>query len=108
MRASVFFAVDWRVRALGYRMEKEELLEFEGKVLEVLPEGRFRVEPDNGHQILAYTGGRMKRAHIRVLTGDRVRIEMTPYDLTKGRITFREKVEPTAPPAPRKPHFARR
>lgn len=89
-------------------MDKEELIELEGKVLEVLPEGRFRVELDNGHQILAYTGGRMKRAHIRVLTGDRVRVEMTPYDLTKGRITFREKVESAAPPAPRKPHFARR
>lgn len=88
-------------------MNKEELIELEGRVLDVLPEGRFRVELDNGHQILAYTGGRMKQAHIRVLTGDRVRVEMTPYDLSKGRIIFREKVEAAAPSAPRKPHFRR-
>ncbi len=72
-------------------MNKEELIEFDGSVLEVLPDGRFRVRLDNGHEVLAYTSGRMKKARIRVLAGDRVTVEMTPYDLTKGRITFRFK-----------------
>src|SRR6516162_747590 len=90
-------------------MDKEELIQFEGDVLDVLPDGRFRVRLDNGHEILAYTSGRMKKAHIRVLGGDRVTIEMTPYDLSKGRITFRQKVEgvPVQPPA-RRPQFRRR
>jgi translation initiation factor IF-1 len=90
-------------------MYKEELIEFEGTVREVLPDGRFNVELDNGHKILAYTSGRMKKARIRVLAGDRVTVEMTPYDLTKGRITFRQKVEaaPAAAPA-RRPPFRRR
>jgi translation initiation factor IF-1 len=70
-------------------MAKEELIEFEGTVLEMLPDARFRVKLDNGHETLAYIGGRMKRARIRVLAGDRVTLEMTPYDLTKGRITYR-------------------
>ena len=74
-------------------MDKEELIEFEGSVIDVLPDGRFRVRLDNGHEILAYASGRMKKAHIRVLAGDRVTVEMTPYDLAKGRITFRHKVE---------------
>jgi translation initiation factor IF-1 len=90
-------------------MDKEELIQFEGDVLDVLPDGRFRVRLDNGHEILAYTSGRMKKAHIRVLGGDRVTVEMTPYDLSKGRITFRQKVEgvPVQPPA-RRPQFRRR
>jgi translation initiation factor IF-1 len=88
-------------------MDKEELIEFEGTVLEALPDGRFSVELDNGHKILAYTSGRMKKARIRVLAGDRVTVEMTPYDLTKGRITFRQKVEAVAAPA-RRPQFRRR
>jgi len=90
-------------------VDKEELIEFEGTVLEALPDGRFSVELDNGHKILAYTSGRMKKARIRVLAGDRVTVEMTPYDLTKGRITFRQKVEAVTVPAPaRRPQFRRR
>ena len=70
-------------------MAKEELLEFEGSVQEVLPDGRFRVQLDNGHTIIAYTAGRMKRNRIKAIAGDKVKVEMTPYDLDKGRITFR-------------------
>lgn len=72
-------------------MAKEELIEFEGKVLELLPNAMFRVELENGHNILAHTSGRMRKNRIRVLAGDKVTVEMTPYDLTKGRITFRSK-----------------
>ena len=70
-------------------MAKEEMLEFEGVVEEVLPDARCRVKLDNGHEVVAYTSGRMKKNRIRILAGDRVTIEMTPYDLTKGRINFR-------------------
>lgn len=69
------------------------MLEFEGVVTEVLPEGRFRVTLENGHEILAYTGGRMKRNKIRTLAGDRVVVEMTPYDLEKGRLVFRHRTD---------------
>ena len=72
-------------------MAKEELLEFNGTVLEVLPNAMFRVELENGHMILAHTSGRMRKNRIRVLAGDSVTVEMTPYDLTKGRIIFRQK-----------------
>ncbi len=72
-------------------MAKEELLEFSGKVVELLPNAMFRVELENGHIILAHTSGRMRKNRIRVLVSDKVTVEMTPYDLTKGRITFREK-----------------
>ena len=72
-------------------MAKEEALEFEGVVTELLPNATFRVKLDNGHEILAYTSGRMRKNRIRVLAGDRVLVEMTPYDLTKGRITYRFK-----------------
>ncbi len=78
-------------------MAKEELIEFEGAVLEVLPDRRFRVQLDNGHTILAYTAGRMSKARIRTLAGDRVTVEMTPYDLDRGRITYRHKDERAAP-----------
>ena len=74
-------------------MAKEELMEFEGVVTEVLPEGRFRVTLEGGHEVLAYTGGRMKRNKIRTLAGDRVTIEMSPYDAGKGRVVFRHKTE---------------
>ena len=70
-------------------MAKEDLIEFEGTVLELLPDARFRVRLDNGHETLAYSSGRMKKNRIRILAGDRVTVEMTPYDLTKGRITYR-------------------
>ena len=72
-------------------MAKEELIEFEGEVLEVLPNTMFRVVLENGHEILAHSSGRMRKNRIRVLAGDKVTVEMTPYDLSKGRITFRHK-----------------
>jgi translation initiation factor IF-1 len=72
-------------------MAKEELLEFEGKVTEVMPNAMFRVVLENDHEVVAHSSGRMRKNRIRVLEGDRVTVEMTPYDLTKGRITFRHK-----------------
>lgn len=72
-------------------MAKEELLEFKGVVTEILPNAMFRVQLENGHEILAHAAGKMRKFRIRVLQGDSVLVEMTPYDLTKGRITFREK-----------------
>ena len=72
-------------------MAKEELIEFSGVVRELLPNAMFRVELDNKHVILAHTSGNMRRNRIRVLVGAKVTVEMTPYDLTKGRITFRHK-----------------
>ncbi len=70
-------------------MAKEELIEMQGVVNEVLPDSRFRVTLDNGHQLIAYTSGKMKKHHIRILAGDKVSLELSPYDLNKGRITFR-------------------
>jgi translation initiation factor IF-1 len=87
-------------------LAKEDLIEFEGTVQELLPDARFRVKLDNGHETLAYSSGRMKKNRIRILAGDRVTVEMTPYDLTKGRINFRHKDE-RAPMAPR-PQYRRR
>ncbi|MCB2080991.1 MAG: translation initiation factor IF-1 [Rickettsiales bacterium] len=72
-------------------MAKEELLEFRGKVVEILPNATFRVQLENGHEILAHTSGRMRKNRIRVLMGDDVTVEMTPYDLTKGRVILRHK-----------------
>ena len=72
-------------------MAKEELLEFPGKVVELLPNATFRVELENGHIVIAHTSGKMRKNRIRVLAGDKVIVEMTPYDLTKGRVKFREK-----------------
>jgi translation initiation factor IF-1 len=72
-------------------MSKEELLEFPGLITELLPNATFRVKLDNGHEIIAHTAGRMRKNRIRVLAGDKVLVEMTPYDLTKGRITYRFK-----------------
>ena len=72
-------------------MAKEELLEFPGLVKELLPNATFRVELENGHSVLAHTAGRMRKNRIRVLVGDEVLVQVTPYDLTKGRITFRYK-----------------
>ncbi|MBY0430550.1 MAG: translation initiation factor IF-1 [Rhodospirillales bacterium] len=74
-------------------MAKEDLIEFEGVVSEVLPDARFRVKLDSGHDVMAYASGKMKKNRIRVLAGDRVTVEMTPYDLTKARINFRHKDE---------------
>jgi translation initiation factor IF-1 len=70
-------------------MAKEELIEMQGKVDEVLPDARYRVTLDNGHCLTAYSGGKMRKHHIRILAGDKVTLELSPYDLTKGRITFR-------------------
>ena len=72
-------------------MAKEELLEFSGTVVERLPNAMFRVKLDNGHEVLAHTAGKMRKFRIRVLEGDKVDVEMTPYDLTKARIIFRQK-----------------
>ncbi len=72
-------------------MSKEDLIEFSGVVIELLPNATFRVKLENDHIILAHTSGRMRKNRIRVLAGDKVTVEMTPYDLTKGRITFRQK-----------------
>ena len=76
-----------------------------GKVDEVLPDTRFRVTLDNGHQLVAYSAGKMKKNHIRILAGDRVSLELSPYDLSKGRINFRfiENRGNTPPPGPRRP-----
>ena len=70
-------------------MSKEDLIEMQGKVDEVLPDTRSRVTLENGHQLIAYAGGKMRTHRIKVLAGDRVTLEMSPYDLNKGRITFR-------------------
>ncbi|MDQ2083829.1 translation initiation factor IF-1 [Xanthobacteraceae bacterium Astr-EGSB] len=83
-------------------MAKEELIQFEGRVTEILPDARFRVQLDAGHEIIAYTAGRMKKNRIKTLAGDRVTIEMSPYDLEKGRLVFRHKDE-RASSAPRPP-----
>lgn len=71
-------------------MAKEELIEVEGKVVEPLANAMFRVELDNGHRILAYISGRMRKHYIKILPGDRVKLELSPYDLTRGRIIYRE------------------
>lgn len=72
-------------------MSKEDLIEFTGVVTELLPNATFRVKLENDHLILAHTSGKMRKNRIRVLLGDKVTVEMTPYDLTKGRINFRQK-----------------
>lgn len=72
-------------------MKKEERIEFEGKVVKSLPNATFQVEIEGGHQVLAYVSGKMRTHFIRILTGDKVKIEISPYDLTKGRITYRLK-----------------
>lgn len=79
-------------------MAKEELVEMEGVVSEVLPQTLFRVKLSNGVEIIAYASGKMRKHRIRILAGDRVTLEMSPYDLTKGRINFRHKDVNAAPP----------
>ena len=71
--------------------KKEDKIEMEGTVVEALPATQFRVELDNGHEVLAYLSGKMRRYYIRILLGDRVRVEVSPYDLSRGRITYRYK-----------------
>lgn len=72
-------------------MAKEDQIEMQGTVIETLPNTMFRVELENGHTVTAHISGKMRKHYIRILTGDTVTVEMTPYDLTKGRITFRER-----------------
>lgn len=88
-------AVDFR--RLGSGLAKEELITIEGEINEILPDGRFGVTLDNEHRIIAYTAGKMRRHRIRSVVGDRVHVEMTPYDLSKGRIVFRERTPGQAP-----------
>lgn len=90
-------------------MAKEEMVEFEGIVDEVLPNTVFRVLLENGAQVMAYASGKIRKHRIRILAGDRVTLEMSPYDLTKGRISFRHKDERGVLPAARRPaHFRKR
>ena len=81
-------------------MAKEELIEMRGRVEEILPDSRCRVKLDNGHHLVAYTSGKMRKSHIRILAGDHVSLELSPYDLSKGRITFRH-LDPRAGGGPR-------
>ena len=85
-------------------MAKEELLEMNGVVDEVLPDSRFRVTLENGHILIAYSAGKMRKNHIRIIAGDKVSLELSPYDLSKGRITFRhiEGRGPSTPPPQRR------
>ncbi|WP_137894672.1 translation initiation factor IF-1 [Ramlibacter sp. 2FC] len=83
-------------------MAKEDLIEMMGVVNEVLPDTRFRVTLENGHQLVAYSAGKMRKNHIRILAGDKVSLELSPYDLSKGRIKFRH-LEGRGPMAPRRP-----
>jgi translation initiation factor IF-1 len=84
-------------------MAKEGLLEMQGCVTEVLPDSRFRVGLENGHELVAYTSGKMRQHRIRILAGDKVLVEMSPYDLSKGRITFRHiENRIVAPASPRR------
>lgn len=89
-------------------MPKEELIEFEGTVDEVLPDTRFRVTLENGVHVIAYASGKMRKFRIRILAGDKVSVEMSPYDLTKARISFRHKDERPATSAAPRPMQARR
>jgi translation initiation factor IF-1 len=73
-------------------MAKEELMTLDGLVEELLPDGRFRVMLENEHRVIVYTAGKMRRFRIRTLVGDRVQVEMSPYDLDKGRLVYRERV----------------
>ena len=86
-------------------MAKEELIEMNGVVMEVLPDSRYRVTLDNGHDLVAYSAGKMRKHHIRILAGDKVSLEMSPYDLSKGRITFRHIENRGAPAAPPRRRF---
>jgi translation initiation factor IF-1 len=86
-------------------MAKEDMIEMNGVVNEVLPDTRFRVTLENGHPIIAYMAGKMRKHRIRIIAGDKVSLELTPYDLTKGRITFRHKDEHAPTGMARRPGF---
>ena len=93
----------------GVDVTKEAMLEMEGTVSEVLPDTRYRVTLENGHMVTAYVSGKMRKHRITILTGDRVSLELTPYDLTKGRISFRHKDAAPAVRLPvRRPQYRRR
>jgi len=79
--------------------QTKEVIELEGTIIETLPSAKFRVELDNGHEIIGHVAGRMRKHYIRLVPGDRVKVELTPYDLTKGRITFRLDNKPKRPTA---------
>ncbi|MDP1683204.1 MAG: translation initiation factor IF-1 [Burkholderiales bacterium] len=90
-------------------MAKEELIEMEGAVTEVLPDTRFRVTLENGFEVIAYASGKIRKHRIRILAGDKVSLEMSPYDLSKARISFRHKDErPAGAPSARPAQFKRR
>ena len=81
------FFTDW----LWIMAKKDDIIEFEGEVIDTLPNTLFKVRLENGHEIIAHISGKMRKHYIRILTGDKVKVEMTPYDLSKGRITYRGK-----------------
>lgn len=91
-------------------MPKEELLQFEGLITAILPDARYRVQLDNGHQFVAYTVGRVKKHRIKTLAGDRGTVEVSPYDLVKGRLVYRQKDErgPLVARPPQRNQFQRR
>ena len=97
-------------RSTGTEMDlaKEELIEMQGTVHQVLPDTRFLVTLDNGVEITAHLSGRMRKHRIRILAGDKVNLEMSPYDLSKGRINFRQKTASPGPMPPRPQNFRRR
>ena len=82
-------------------MSKEDLIEMKGKIEEILPDARYKVVLENGHGLIAYTGGKMRKHRIKIIAGDNVTVEMSPYDLSKGRITFRHIAGRGPGPAPR-------
>jgi translation initiation factor IF-1 len=89
----------------GLAMAKEEHIEMNGVVSEVLPDSRFRVTLDNGHKLIAYSAGKMRKHHIRILAGDKVSLELSPYDMSKGRITFRHIEARGASPPPQRRRY---
>ena len=97
-----------RLRERGPGLAKEEVLMIEGLIDEIMPDGRFGVMLDNEHRIIAYTAGKMRRFRIRSVVGDRVHVEMTPYDLSKGRLVYREKTPGAGPGGVRRGGFRRR
>lgn len=90
-------------------MAKDDAIQMEGEVVETLPNTTFRVQLKNGHVVTAHISGKMRKNYIRILTGDQVTVEMTPYDLSKGRITFRHKTSDAPPRSPQaRPQYMRR
>lgn len=88
-------------------MAKEEMLEMQGVVTEVLPDSRYMVNLENGHSLIAYASGKMRKNHIRIIAGDKVALELSPYDLSKGRITFRHMENRSSSFTPARPYTKR-